>query len=37
MSIAPGITCVDNYRARGRKKTEVTQPQLENGYPRFGG
>ena len=24
-----GITCVDNYRARGRKKTEVTQPQLE--------
>ena len=24
-----GITCVDNYRARGRKKTEATQPRLE--------
>lgn len=23
-----GITCVDNYRARGRKKTEEKQPQL---------
>ena len=23
-----GLTCVDNYRARGRKKTEEKQPQL---------
>ncbi len=24
-----GIICQDNYRARGRKKTEILQPMLE--------
>ncbi len=24
-----GITCLDNYQARGRKKTEIILPQLE--------
>lgn len=24
-----GITCADNYQARGRKKTEILEPKIE--------